>query len=339
MLNKKFILTFICLLISLFIYAESGTLTSGKSKIPHHEFTIKNDEKQNRYRIQMSVPHYAYYVDAESCSYNECFPNFGMGISREEGCFNHTLPNYSALWIFPDIIIKDENLKDVFSIKGESRDLAGYLCKCYASDWKIYEKGLVLDVLLVDDTWNTYGAKKLKRVYLELKEDGKYYEIENSEKLGKLRKSFSANDFLDEITCDDYCSSFNFYGYSIYKMGSGKNIESVLISNIFAYNTTEEGIEFITPYGCGFFDFTTESICLVSKDKYLRREFTYTPYVKGWGRKIKENRKIITEADLNPPDIKIPLSEYDLSFYAQKKQKNIQRQEQDQLIKAELLAQ
>ena len=339
MLNKKLTSIFVCVLASLLMYAESGTITSGEAKIPHHDFTVANDGNQNRYRIQMSVPHYAYYVDAELCSYNECFPNFGMGISREEGCFNHTLPNYSALWIFPDIIIKDENLKDVFSIKGESRDIAGYLCKCYATDWEIYEKGLILDTLLVDDTWNKSGPKKIMRVYLELKEDGKYYETENSEKFGRLQKSYSANDFVDDITCDDYCSSFNFYGYSIYKMGSGKNIESVLISNIFAYNTTEEGIEFITPYGCGFFDFKTESMSLVPKEKYLGREFTYTPYTKGSGRKIKENRKIITEADLNPPDIKIPLSKYDLGFYSQKKQRDMQWREQEQLLKAELLAQ
>ena len=333
MLNKKFILILVCVLTSLLIYAESGTITSGESKNPHHEFTIKADGKQNRYRIQMCVSHYAYYIDAESCSQCECFPNYEMGISREEGGANYKYPNYNALSIFPEIVFKDESLKDVFSVKGISRVEAGYNYNCYVTDWEIYEKGLVLDVI---KTLDRQGEQT--KIYLELKDDGKYYETENAERFGRLTKSYSAYDFLDRTIQKIYSHSFIFFGYSIYKMGSGKNIESVLISNILAYNTTEDGIEFITPYGCGFFDFQTESMSLVPKEKYLGREFTYSPYNKDWYWKIKEKRKMITESDLNPPDIKIPLMDNDLDYYSNRKQVEKEQKEQDQLLKAELLA-
>lgn len=81
MLNKKFILTFICLLTSLFLYAESGVTGFLDSKNPHHEYYFNNNGKRNRYRIQMKYPYYALYIDTESCSQFECFPNFKMGIS------------------------------------------------------------------------------------------------------------------------------------------------------------------------------------------------------------------------------------------------------------------
>ena len=50
MLNKKFILTFICLLTSLFIYAESGTIGFLDSKNPHHEYYFNNNGKQGTSR-------------------------------------------------------------------------------------------------------------------------------------------------------------------------------------------------------------------------------------------------------------------------------------------------
>ena len=241
MLNKKFILILVCVFVSLLMYAESGTLGYFfEQSDPHHEYYCNNNGKQNRYRIQMKYPHYAFCIYTETCSHNECFPNFEMGISREEGCPNYQSINCSALRIFPDIIFKDENLKDIFSIKGISRDEAGCNYNCYATDWEIYEKGLVLDVLLINDIWDNKGLKKLKKVSLELKDDGKYYETENTDKFGNLKKSYSAYDFLDRGVSTFYDNDFTFFGYSIYKMGSGKNIESVLISNILYYNTTKE---------------------------------------------------------------------------------------------------
>lgn len=337
MLNKKFILTFICLLASLFVYAESGTLGYiFEPKNPYHEYSFNNGGKQNRYRIQMHYPHYALCLDAESYDYFQCFPNFEMGISREEGGVRRISPNYSCLSIFPEIILKDESLKDAFSIKGVSRSEGGYNYNCYATDWKIYEKGLILDIILIDDIWIDEDVKKPSRVYLELREDGKYYETENEDSFGKLKKSYSAYDFLDRLIFS-YYTPFVFQGYSIYKMGSGKNIESVLIFNILYYNKTDNGIEFITPYGCGFFDFKTESMSLVSKEKYLGKEFTYTPYSLGNG-KLKEQKKIITEKDFILPDIKVPIREDDLEVYSKAKQRDMQQREQDELLKAELLA-
>ena len=331
MLNKKIIFTFVFLITTLFVYAESEKLTYWETKRTHHEFTINNNGKQNRYRIQMNVSHYAFFIDAESCACNECFPNFEMGISREEGSKNYSFPNYSAIWIFPDIIIKDENLRDDFFIKGVSRQADGYLFKCNATNWEVYEKGLVLDI------WKE-ESNKLKRVYLELKDDGKYYETDNTEKLGELKKSYSAYDFLDKFVYESYSSAFYFFGYSIYKMGSGRNIESVLISNILYYNTTKDGIEFITPYGCGFFDFKTESMSLVPKEKYLGREFTYTPdSVKN--EKLKEEKKIIAEEDFIIPDIRVPLKKYDLDYYFKRKQVEKNQKEQEQLLRTELLLQ
>ena len=339
MLNKKFILILVCVFVSLLMYAESGTLGYFfEQSDPHHEYYCNNNGKQNRYRIQMKYPHYAFCIYTETCSHNECFPNFEMGISREEGCPNYQSINCSALRIFPDIIFKDENLKDIFSIKGISRDEAGCNYNCYATDWEIYEKGLVLDVLLINDIWDNKGLKKLKKVSLELKDDGKYYETENAEKFGNLRKSYSAYDFLDRGVSTFYDNDFTFFGYSIYKMGSGKNIESVLISNILYYNTTKDGIEFITPYGCGFFDFKTESMSLVPKEKYLGKEFTYTPYSKE-NKKNKEKKKIITEKDFILPDIKVSLYGSDLDSYQIRKQTEINQKEKDELLKAELLAQ
>ena len=337
MLNKKFILTFVCLLASLFIYAESGTIGFLDSKNPHHEYYFNNNGKQNRYRIQMRYPHYAFYVDPEKGSYNECFPNFGMGISREEGEYSYQYPLYSLLSIFPEIIIEDEDLKDVFSIKGTSRDEAGYNYNCCATDWEIYEKGLVLDVLFAKGLWNADTPKKMKRVFLELKDDGKYHEARNAENFGKLRKHYSEFDFLDGGVLS-YCSHYLYSGYGIYKMGSGKNIESVLISNILYYNKTDNGIEFITPYGCGFFDFKTESMSLVPKEKYLGKEFTYTPYTPR-DLKLKEKKKIITEKDFVLPDINIPIRESLKEQFLRYKQSKMEQKEQDQLLKAELLAQ
>lgn len=331
LLNKKIVFIFVFWIITFLVCAESGKLTYWESKRSHHEFTMNNNGKQNRYRIQMNVSHYAFFIDAESCVCNECFPNFGMGISREEGSKNYSFPNYSAIWIFPDIVAKDENHRDDFFIKGVSRQADGCLFKCNATDWEIYEKGLVLDI------WKEESSK-LKRVYLELKDDGKYYETENTEKLGELKKSYSAYDFLDKFVYGSYSPAFYFFGYSIYKMGSGKNIESVLISNILYYNTTKDGIEFITPYGCGFFDFNTESMSLVSKDKYIGKEFTYTPYFAK-NEKTKEMKKIITEADFILPDIKVPLRSDDLDYYSNRKQVEKKQKEQEKLLKAELLAQ
>ncbi|MBO4439709.1 MAG: hypothetical protein J5798_10195 [Spirochaetaceae bacterium] len=337
MLNKKFILILVCVFASLFMYAESGTIGFYDSINPHHEYSFNSGGKQNRYRIQMGISHYALYLDAESYNYFQCFPNFEMGISREEGGVRRISPNYSCISIFPEIILKDESLKDGFSIKGKSRSEGGYNYNCYASDWEIYENGLVLDILLIDDIWKDNDLKKPKRVYLELKEDGKYYETENTDKFGNLKKNYSAYDFLDRLIFS-YHTPFIYQGYSIFKMQDGKKIESVLISNILYYNATKDGIEFITPYGCGFFDFKTESMSLVPKEKYLGKEFTYTPYSVGNG-KLKEKKKIIAEEDFILPDIKVPIREDDLEVYSKAKERDMQQRGQDELLKAELLAQ
>ena len=332
MLNKRIIFIFACLLACFFVYAESGTLGYFQEpRNPHHEYYFNNNGKRSRYRIQMHYPHYAFFVDAETCSYNECFPNFEMGISREDGEYSYLTPMYSLISIFPEIILKDENLKEVFTIKGESRDEAGYNFNCYATDWEIYEKGLVLDVLLFDP-WDE-GPNKVKKVYLELKDDGKYYEVENAGNFGKLRKSYSSYDFLDAGVDIIYVGNFYFYGYSIYKMGNGRKIESVLIHNILFYNKTEDGIEFITPCGCGFFDFKTESMSLVSKDKYLGKKFTYAHYYKE-SKKAKEKTKIIAEEDFMLPD-KVPLNEYDLEAYSNWKQAVIEIRKKEQLLNFE----
>ena len=119
-------------------------------------------------------------------------------------------------------------------------------------------------------------------------------------------------------------------------MGNGRNIESVLISNILYYNATEDGIEFITPYGCGFFDFKTESMSLVSKDKYLGKKFTYAHYYKE-SKKTKEKTKVIAEEDFILPDIKVPLEKDDLEVYSSKKQLEKQQMKEDLLLKAELM--
>ena len=285
----------------------------------------------------MHTPHYAYYIDTKTCSHYECFPNFEMGISREEGGFTYIIPNYSCLSIFPEIIFKDENLKDVFSIKGTSREEGGYNYNCYATDWEIHEKGLVLDIFVIDYIWKDNDSKKLKRVYLELKEDGKYYESENADNFGELKKSYSAYDFIDRIVDLTYLRNFYFFGYSIYKMGNGRNIESVLISNILYYNKVENGIEFITPYGCGFFDFKTESMSLVPKEKYLGKKFTYTPFYPT-GSKFKEKKKIITEEDFVLPDITVPIREDKLEIFSIVKQRDMKDREKEQSLKAELLA-
>ncbi len=331
MLNKKFIFIFACLLNCFFTYAESGINTCYGAKRPHHEFTVKNNGKQSLYRIQMDVSHYAFYIDAESCNQVECFPNYEMGISRESGDKNYRsqLPNYCALWIFPDIILKNE--KEVFSVKGSLKE-EGYLLKCYASDWEIYEKGVMLDILLLDVYENRYKSNKVKKFYLELKDDGKYYEAENAENFGKLKKRYSSYDFLDRIVSYEYRRNFNFFGYSIYKMKDRKNIESEFISDILFYNATETGIEFITPYGCGFFDFNTESMSLVPKEKYIGKEFIYTIYYRNGSWKYKEKRKVITEADFILPDIKIPLSTYDLDLYYREKLKDNNQKEQEQQL-------
>ena len=335
MLNKKFILILVCVLTSLLIYAESGTIGFYDSINPHHEYTFNSGGKQNRYRIQMGISHYAFFVNPEICSYNECFPNFEMGIYREDGGYSYIKPNYSKLSIFPEIILKDKKFKDVFSIKGKSMDEGGYNYNCYATDWEIYEKGLVLDVLLVDDSWPKNNPTKMKRFYLELKEDGKYYETENAENFGNLRNHCSEYDLLNSSILFNYIP-FIFHGYSIYKMGSGKNIESVLISNILYYNKTDNGIEFITPCGCGFFDFTTGSMSLVPKEKYLGKEFNYAHYYEE-SKKTKEKKKMITEEDFILPVIRIPIRELELEKYLSQKQRKKQEREESQLLKAELL--
>ena len=168
---------------------------------------------------------------------------------------------------------------------------------------------------LLDVYENRYKSNKVKKFYLELKDDGKYYEAENAENFGKLKKRYSSYDFLDRIVSYEYRRNFNFFGYSIYKMKDRKNIESEFISDILFYNATETGIEFITPYGCGFFDFNTESMSLVPKEKYIGKEFIYTIYYRNGSWKYKEKRKVITEADFILPDIKIPLSTDDLDLY------------------------
>lgn len=332
MLKKRQILLLMCIFFYSYMYAETGAVNIFDSLDPHHEYKFTDNGRQSRYRIQMFTPHYAFFVDAGTCSHYECFPNFEMGISREAGSQSSEFPKPGALLIFPEIIFKDENLKEVFAIKGISRDEAGYLYNCYASNWEIYEKGLVLDVLLFD-VWSK-SKNKVKKVYLELKDDGKYYETDNAENLGRLKKSYSAYDFLDRGVDTSYAIKFLFYGYSIYKMGSGRNIESVLIHNILYYNATETGIEFITPYGCGFFDFKTESMSLVPKEKYIGKEFTYAQYNKD-SKKSKEKKKIITEEDFVLPNIKVPLSESDLFYKSKWKEFQIEQRKKEQLLNFE----
>ena len=121
-------------------------------------------------------------------------------------------------------------------------------------------------------------------------------------------------------------------------MGNGRKIESVLINNILYYNKTEDGIEFITPYGCGFFDFKTESMSLVSKDKYLGKKFTYAHYYKE-SKKTKEKTKIITEEDFILPDIKVPIKESLKEKFLSSKLQKMKEREQEQAIKAKLMAQ
>ena len=305
MLNKKFILKFVCLLTSLFIYAESGTIGFLDQKRPHHDFSFQNNGNTSRYRIQMNVPHYAYFVDSKVGDYVERFPNFEMGIVRESGTYDprYYEKRYSLLSIFPEIILKSESLRDYFAIKGTARKEGGFLYNCCVTDWAIFEKGLELNIIY---------EKKLEKVYLLLKEDGKYYEADNAENFGNLKKKYSDSDFFYEYWDNLYLSYFSFFGYQIYKMKTSKEIENVLADNILFYNKTDKGIEFITPYGCGFFDFKTESISLVPKEKYLGKEFTYTPYSRDFDWKFKEKRKTITEEDLNPPDIKILLEDKDI---------------------------
>ena len=311
-MNKKLISIFVCLLTSLFIYAESGTLDVFDSICPHEDFVINSNHKTNKYRIQMQRPFYAYYVDAKSCSIVECFPNLEMGIvpmrvsslsvlNTENPSEKKYLPVIcNSLYIFPDIIMKNENLKDVFSIGGITRQEGGYLYNCVASYWEIYEKGIVLDVVY---------ERKLNRVYLKLKEDGKYYEVDDTENFGELKEKYLGADFFHKYFDNMYRKYFSYDGCSLYKIDGIKKIESVLVDEITFYNQTENGIEFITPYGCGFFNFQTESVSLVPKEKYIGKEFTYLFILDNHDYKGKKARKIITEADLNPPDIRIPLEE------------------------------
>lgn len=312
MLNKKFILTFICLLTSLFVFADEMNLNIFDNLRSHEDFYINKNGKQNRYRIQMHFPRYSYYVDSKSCEHVECFPNYEMGIAfmnvnkypildLENGNEKKYIPIMgNTLYIFPDIIMKSENLKNVFSTKGTTRE-GGYIFTCIVSYWEIYEKGLLLDILSED---------RLVRVCLELK-DGKYYEAENVDNFGVLRQKYSASDFFFDYFTGTFRYKFTYDGCCIYKL-KGSKIISELVDEITFYNPIDTGIEFITPYGCGFFDFETESVSLVPKEKYLGKEFTYVFLLEDRDFKGGKARKIITEADLNPPDIKVQLEEKDI---------------------------
>lgn len=310
MLNKKSLLIFLYILECLFVYTESNKLNMFDSMRSHEDFYINKNGKQNRYRIQMHFPRYSYYVDSKTCKYVECFPNYEMGIAfmnvnkypilyLENGNEKKYIPIMgNTLYIFPDIIMKSENLKNVFSTKGTARE-GGYIFTCIVSYWEIYEKGLLLDIL---------HEKQLFRVYLELKEDGKYYEAENADNLGVLRQKYFASDFFYDYFKDDFRYKYTYDGCSIYKL-EGSKIISELVDEITFYNPIDTGIEFITPYGCGFFDFETESLSLVPKEKYLGKKFTYVFLLEDRDFKGGKARKIITEEDLNPPDIKVLLEE------------------------------
>lgn len=145
----------------------------------------------------------------------------------------------------------------------------------------------------------------MKRFYLELKEDGENYESKNAERFGKLKECYSGYDLLNSSIFFNYIPFM--YMDTVFIRWQWKNIESVLISNILYYNTTKDSIEFITACGCGFFDFKTESMSLVSKEKYIGKKFTYTPYSVGNDRN-KEKKNIVTEEDFILPDIKILIS-------------------------------
>lgn len=312
MLNKKNLIIFLCILKCLFVYADLNKLDLVDNLYAHEDFYINKNGKQNRYRIQMHFPRYSYYVDSKTCKYVECFPNYEMGIALMQvnkfpilDFENGNEKNYisvmgNVLYIFPDIIMKTENLKDVFSIKGTTRE-GGFICNCFVSYWEIHENGLLLDIIYEDRPIS---------VYLVLK-DGKYYEAENADNLGVLRQKYSASDFFYDYFTGTFRYKFTYDGCSIYKL-NGSKIISELVDEITFYNPTKTGIEFITPYGCGFFDFETESVSLVPKEKYLGKEFTYVFLLDDHDFKGGKARKIITEADLNPPDIKVLLEDKDI---------------------------
>ena len=317
MKNKKLISIFVCLLASLFMYAETEKLDIFDSIYPHETFIIKNNKNElHKYRMQMQRPYYSYYVDVNNCKYVECFPSFEIGITTKdmetlpiyiEGNYTHVLCN--ILYIIPDIIMKSENLKDLFSIRRTIKE-EGYFFNCTALSWEIYEKGLVLDIVIKT---NDFGLiEEQTTIYLELKDDGKNYETENTDNFGKLRKKYSDSDFFYKYFDNFYRKYFSYNGCTLYKMKDSKRISRILVDEITFYNQTEDGIEFITPYGCGFFDFETESISQVSKEKYIGKEFSYMFILDNHDYKGKKARKIITEKDLNPPDIKIPLEDEDI---------------------------
>ncbi len=328
MLNKKIlsVISYLLLVINIYMYSESNKLNVFDSVYPHETFVFNSNRNiTNKCRMQMQYPYYSYYVNAKECKYVECFPNLEMGITpkytEEMSIYienKYTQINCSHLYIFPNIILNSENLKNIFSFKRTEKE-TGYIFNCTVLSWEVYEKGLSLDVVVKTSYWGLIEEHSI--VYFELKEDGKYYETENANSLGKLKKHYSASDFFCDYLDDVYLKYFSYDGCTLFKIKGFSKIDSVLANEIIFYNRIKEGIEFITPYGCGFFDFETESVSLVSKEKYIGKEFNYFAIFENHDFKGEKRKKNITEADLNPPSIKLPLEEKYLMKNAMNKQK------------------
>jgi len=293
MVNKKSLcLTVLMVLANLFACAEYKN-----DHWPHKEFKYKDGMC---YRIEGDVPNLGVLKTKEGEV--QVFPENerGLFISQVREVRYMGLPegkNCAELTIIPTIVCKNEHTQMLFKKSGadlfwDDYEEFSYNCEVYVL--KIFENGISMVI-------NNRGSET--KVCLELKDDGKYYEVDDEGLLGKIEQTM---DFADY----ESIHHFEFYklvkpqeydGFCFFSINKKeKKIEEIILQCIIFFNQTETGLEFITPYGAGFYSFETKEINLVPKKTYLGRQFYYFEFCDSilWFYNGKMKKKILSADDL-----------------------------------------
>ncbi len=293
MLNKKsFCLTGLMVLATFLAFAEYKN-----DNMPHKEFKYIDG---TCYRIEGDMPNLG--VLKTKKGEVQIFPENERGLfisqvsqHRYKGWPEYK--NFAKLTIIPTIVCKNESTRMLLKERGgvlfwEDYERFSYNCKVYVL--KIFENGISMVIA---------NRESEIKVCLELKDDGKYYEVDDEETLGEIEQTLDFSDYerMEHAEFHRLVNPQKYYGFCFFTINKKeKKVEEIILQGISFFNQTEAGVEFITPYGAGFYSFETKEINLVPKETYIGRQFYYFEYCESifWFYHGKMKKKILTAEDL-----------------------------------------
>ena len=293
-MKSKNILSFIFIVFFIKIFSCADEYKN--SSWPHEEFK-KTDG--TCYRIEADLPSLGLYKTEKDEIKIFPFNDMGIIVSRTStGKYREwdEAQNYAVITIIPTIVFMNSNTSGLLRKRGGDifwEDFETYAYNCEACSMAIYDNGISM---IVDDP---SADSRSAKVVLKLEDDGKYYEVKDESCLGKIKATYDKFDYIPHEELRTYAEHLKYEGFVFFSINKKKKeVEQIILQGIKFYNKTKSGIEFITPYGAGFYSFETMEINLVPKETYIGRNFvSYKSKVSDFWFHGTTERKVITMED------------------------------------------